>query len=209
MHLTEAALALTEATGEARFAVLSDTLTALFTTRLAKFPEGVLPEFFNDDWSPVAGDQGRWIEPGHQFEWAWILAQHQRLRGGDHTASVQALVRWAERFGVDPVTQVTINGVRDDGVPLDRGTRTWPNTERIKGWLALYELTGADPRPAVAGSARLLLSRMLAGSVSGAWIDAYDKDGRPTVATVPTSTLYHVFLAFAEALRVAPRLVGE
>ena len=209
MHLTEAALALTEATGEARFAALADQLTQLFVTRMARFPEGVLPEFFNDDWSPAPGDRGRWVEPGHQFEWAWILAQHQRLRGADHTASVQALVAFAERFGVDPASQVTINGVRDDGAALDRGTRTWPNTERIKGWLGLYELTGADPKGAVAGSARLLLSRMLGDAPPGAWIDAYDDQGRSTVTSVPTSTLYHVFLAFAETLRLAPRLLAD
>jgi N-acylglucosamine 2-epimerase/mannose-6-phosphate isomerase len=199
MHLAEAALALTEASGEQRFAMLSDRMAELFEKHLLRLPQGFAPEFFNDDWTPASEDRGRWVEPGHLFEWAWILAQHQRLRGIDHTTSVKALVAWAERFGVDPSTQVTMNAIRDDGVPLDRGTRTWPNTERLKGWLGLYELTGADPRAAVTGSARLLLSRML---------DAYDEAGRPAAAMAPTSTLYHLFLAFAEALRLAPQLLA-
>ncbi len=209
MHMTEAALALCEATGEPRFAALADQLAHLFMARLARFPEGVLPEFFDDSWGRAPGDEGRWVEPGHQFEWAWILAQHQKLRGADQTAAITALVARAERYGVDPQTQITFNRVRDDGLVLDQGTRVWPNTERIKGWLGLYEVTGTDPKPAVAGSAKLLLTRMLSDAPDGAWIDAYDAGLCPVVSTVPASTLYHLFLAFSEVLRIAPQVLAD
>jgi hypothetical protein len=39
-------------------------------------------------------------------------------------------------------------------------------------------------------------------------MDAYDEAGRPAAAMAPTSTLYHLFLAFAEALRLAPQLLA-
>jgi N-acylglucosamine 2-epimerase/mannose-6-phosphate isomerase len=203
MHLIEAALVLWEASGEPRFRDLANEISALFQNRICRLPEGVLPEFFDDDWNPVPDDKGRWIEPGHQFEWAWILAQHQRLTGADNTAVVKALVAWAEGYGVDQASQITFNGVRDDGLPLDKGSRTWPNTERIKGWIGLSELTDADPWPAVQGSARVLLDRYLGTAPAAGWIDAFDAEGRPKVEVIPTSTLYHVFLAFAEALRHA------
>lgn len=203
MHLIEAALVLAETSGEARFQALADEIAALFKTRMCRLPMGVLPEFFDDAWRPIEGDKGRWVEPGHQFEWAWILAQHQKLTGADNAAVVQALVESAERHGVDPATQVTFNGVRDDGLVLDKGSRTWPNTERMKGWIGLAEVSGVDPWPAVEGSARVLLQRYLAPAPQGCWIDRYDADGKPMVDVIPTSTLYHVFLAFAEALRFA------
>jgi mannose/cellobiose epimerase-like protein (N-acyl-D-glucosamine 2-epimerase family) len=40
--------------------------------------------------------------------------------------------------------------------------------------------------------------------VPGTWIDHVDADARPRVDKIPASTLYHVFLAFAELMRVAP-----
>lgn len=203
MHLTEAALVLAEATGEARFFELAGTITDLFTHHLCRLPEGVLPEFFTEDWQPVPGDQGRWTEPGHQFEWAWIMAQHQKLTGTDHAATIAALVSRAEQFGVDQASQVTFNGVRDDGLPLDRGSRSWPNTERIKGWIGHAEVNGAEGAAAIAGSTRLLLDRYLDPAPPGCWLDAFDADGRPVVKTITTSTLYHVFLAFAELQRAA------
>ena len=43
----------------------------------------------------------------------------------------------------------------------------------------------------------------LALKPDGTWIDAFDGEGRPVVKSVPASTLYHVFLAFAEVLRTA------
>jgi mannose/cellobiose epimerase-like protein (N-acyl-D-glucosamine 2-epimerase family) len=203
MHTIEAALVLAETSGDARFVALADEIATLFKTKLCRLPEGVLPEFFDDAWRPVDGEKGRWIEPGHQFEWAWILAQHQKLTGADHRPVVEALVTWAEAKGVDPASQVTFNGVRDDGVPVDKGSRGWPNTERIKGWIGLAELTGCDPWPAVQGSAQLLLDRYLKLAPRGCWIDQFDENGVPKSDTIPTSTLYHVFLAFAEALRYA------
>jgi mannose/cellobiose epimerase-like protein (N-acyl-D-glucosamine 2-epimerase family) len=204
MHLIEASLVLGEAARSARFLALANEIADLFRRRFLQMPAGVLPEFYADDLRVTPDDQGRWIEPGHQFEWAWILAQHQKLTGTANRDMVEALVGWAERFGVDQPSQVTFNGVRDDGVPLDRASRTWPNTERIKGWLALHELTGADPWPAVEGSARLLLERYLAVTPPGCWIDAFDAAGAPMAANIPASTFYHVCLAFCEVLRLSP-----
>lgn len=205
MHLTEAALVLAESSGEERFAALANDLARLFRTRICRLPEGRLPEYFDDDWTPTAGEKGRWVEPGHQFEWAWILAEHQRKLGGDNADAVRALVDFAEAKGVDPHTQVTFNRVREDGEPLDRGSRTWPNTERVKGWIGRAELSGASAAAsqAVAGSTRLLFERYLDPAPAGCWFDAFDAGGAPAASTIPTSTLYHVFLAFAEVLRAS------
>jgi mannose/cellobiose epimerase-like protein (N-acyl-D-glucosamine 2-epimerase family) len=204
MHLVEASLAAFEASGDRRFLDRAAEVVGLFRRRF--FDGRTLAEYFTDDWRRLPGPHGRIVEPGHQFEWAWILASYQRLSGANLGAEAAALVEFSERHGVDPVTEVTFNQVRDDGAAIDRGSRTWPNTERIKGHLALFELTGRDPRPAVAGSARLLLDRYLAVTPRGSWIDCFNADGRPMATAAPTSTLYHVFLAFAEILRLEARL---
>lgn len=203
MHLCEASLVLAEEGKSPRFAALADELADLFVKRLVRMPDGVLLEFFDADWNPIAGERGLRVEPGHQFEWAWILAQHQRLSGTDHSPVIEAMVHWAERHGVDPHTQGVFNAVQEDGAPIDRGSRTWPNTERMKGWIGAHEALGLDPWPALEGSAGLLLDRYLSTAPNGMWIDAFDAHGAPIATEIPTSTFYHLFLAFAETLRVA------
>ena len=204
MHLLEASLAAFEACTEARFLNQAHDLVGLF--RGYFFDGRTLGEYFKADWSRADGEAGHIAEPGHQFEWAWILAQYQRLAGIDLIAEADTLVRFAERYGVDAQTQATYDEVRDDGAPLRRSSRTWPNTERIKGHLALFELAGADPRSAVASAARVLLDRYLAVNPRGSWIDQFDARAKPLSKTAPASTLYHVFLAFTETLRLRARL---
>ncbi|HWA00026.1 MAG TPA: AGE family epimerase/isomerase [Caulobacterales bacterium] len=204
MHLLEASLAAFEATHDQRFLDQARELVRLFRMRF--FDGRTLGEYYTTHWRRLSTEQGRVVEPGHQFEWAWILAQYAGLAGDDAAREAQALAEFAERRGVDAETHVTFNAIRDDGVTLDGGSRTWPNTERIKGWLGVFELAGRDPRGEVGSSARLLLDRYLAVEPRGSWMDSFDAQGRPIATAAPTSTLYHVFLAFAEVLRLEPRL---
>jgi mannose/cellobiose epimerase-like protein (N-acyl-D-glucosamine 2-epimerase family) len=202
MHLLEAALAVYEPSGDARFAELARKIVTLFQTRFYDPRSKTLAEYFDDAWRRAPGEAGRLIEPGHQFEWAWILQNARRLLGLDLAPEIRGLVEFAEAYGVDPASAATFNSVRDDGLPLDKGSRTWPNTERIKAAVALFELDGRDPAPVFASSAGLLLQRYLRTATPGLWIDAFDGAGQPVSSTAPASTLYHVFLAFAEMLRI-------
>ena len=203
MHLTEACLAAFEATGEARFSNVAKELIGLFQTRFFDLKSQTLAEYFTDDLSRAPGDEGRIVEPGHQFEWTWILNQGRKLLGIDAAREIRALAVFAERHGVEEANCAAYNQIRDDGSAIDKGSRTWPNTERLKSAIALYELDGIDPSNVVRSSGELLLDRYLAHSPRGTWIDAFDADGKPVVDTIPASTLYHVFLAFAEVLRVS------
>lgn len=206
MHLLEASLAMFEASAEERFLDQADELVGLFRRRL--FDGRTLGEYFNADWARLDGEAGARVEPGHHFEWAWILAQYRRLRGVDVSGEAAALVDFAERFGVDAKTQTVYDEVRADGAPLKRSSRTWPNTERIKGHLGLFELAGRDPRAPVAQASRVLLDRYLALNPRGLWIDQLDADGAPAPGHAPASSFYHLFLAFAEALRLESRLAA-
>lgn len=201
MHLAEAAIAAFEATQDERYIELAGELAALFKAHL--FDGRTLGESFDSSWARRSPDM---LEPGHHFEWAWILAQHARLTGARHEREIEALVAFAERAGVDPVHGAVINAVSEAGAPLKRSARAWPTTERIKGWLALFETTGADPRGPVAAGARILLDRYIAPARAGLWVDALDEAGAPIAAPTPASILYHLFLAFAETLRLEPAL---
>jgi mannose/cellobiose epimerase-like protein (N-acyl-D-glucosamine 2-epimerase family) len=200
MHLTEACLAAFEATGEAQFLDVARELVSLFARRF--FDGATLGERFDDDWARTSAV----LEPGHHFEWVWILAQYQRLSGDDVTALAQAAAAFAERHGVEPESGAVYDAIAADGAPLRRSSRIWTNTERIKAALGLFELTGADPRPVLASSLRLIFQRYFADQIPGLWIDQFDGDGAPIDAPVPASCVYHLFLAFSEVLRLEDRI---
>jgi mannose/cellobiose epimerase-like protein (N-acyl-D-glucosamine 2-epimerase family) len=101
-----------------------------------------------------------------------------------------------------------LNGVRDDGVVIDRGGRTWTTTECIKGWIAASEVCGITGRASVEGCVEALFRTHLEAPVRGCWVELFDPDGRPMMDTVPASTLYHIFLSFSEVLRMWPSKNG-
>ncbi len=208
MHLLEASLVAYEAMGEERFKGLALRLGSLFSEHLYDRERGVLQEFFTDNWGLATGEPGAVIEPGHQFEWVWLLQNCNQLLSQDYAVEMRALFAFAEKFGVDRKTGATYNAVNNQGSILDKGSRTWPNTERIKAAAALYELDGFDPTKIFMQSAGLLLDTHLNCRPEGAWIDSFDSDGKEVSDLVPASTLYHVFLAFAEMMRIG-HLRGE
>lgn len=203
MHLLEASLAAIEAFDESRYVTLAHEISGLFETRFWDAENGVLPEFFDRNWNPAPDAQGGITEPGHQFEWAWILHNGKRLIGRDNAPLVRALCQSAETRGVDPVTGLTLNQLSRTGKVLDGGSRSWPNTERMKAAVALYELDGTDPWQMIATSAEALFTNHLAHKPAGTWIDTFDSMGAPTAKAIPASTLYHLVLAFAEVLRIS------
>jgi len=205
MHLTEACIVAYDATADADYLDEALRIASLFRRRF--FDGETLGEFFSDDWARVPGETGRITEPGHQMEWAWILAALQQRTGEDLSGTIASLIARSEATGVDPASGATFNAVRDDGTILDAGSRTWPNTERLKAAVAAQETLGQDAGASADAAIRILLDRYLAGPIPGGWIDAFDSQGRPLVDVMPTSTLYHVFLAFAEAMRVWPSTV--
>lgn len=209
MHLMEACLAGYTACSEGVFLETAHSLAVLFETRF--FNGATLAEFFDDNWQRLPdGPQGRGIspsgrhiEPGHMLEWAWILGEYARTSGIRQHTNIATLIDWATQHGVDPTTGVTYNAVRDDGTPLDRGSRTWPNTERLKAIVAAHctlQRDFASTRAAASQTVAVLMNRYLATPLRGGWIDHFREDGSIASANMPASTFYHVYLALAEAL---------
>src|SRR6185369_6058486 len=79
MHLLEALLALHVATGEKNWLRRAGTLVDLFKRKFVDPHNGALIEFFAADWLPAQGSLGNLREPGHQFEWVWLLYEYFRL----------------------------------------------------------------------------------------------------------------------------------
>jgi mannose/cellobiose epimerase-like protein (N-acyl-D-glucosamine 2-epimerase family) len=209
MHMLEALLALYESTGAERFAAKALQVAELMRTTFFDAESSTLAEYFDQDWRRQPGLRGRIIEPGHHFEWSWILRHATRLTGTDFADVAHGLFAFAEAHGVDATTGLTLDAVLDDGSPHDRASRSWPQTEALKAHLAEIEFGGRrlDGRPAAIVAN--LLDGYLDKPVAATWIDHFDGQGRPIVDKVPASTLYHVFLAFSELLRLEPTLSAQ
>lgn len=206
MHLFEALVALYETSREPVFRDRALSVGRLFETTFFDPATGTLAEYYDKDWRRAPGQRGRIVEPGHQFEWAWLLHHASTQLGADFRVAARGLFDFAECRGVDPETGMTWDEVLDDGTPLSRGTRSWPQTEAIKAHMARFEFDGALDEARVARIVSNTLDRFLAVEPRGTWIDWFDADGRPKVDKIPASTLYHVFLAFAELLRLEPAI---
>lgn len=210
MHLLEACLAWEAAGGDASWAALSDRIVALALERFIEPQQGCLLEFFTADWSPAEGQNGRRVEPGHQFEWAWLLARHARSR--ETTVGLQA-ARRLYAFGlrgVDTARQVALDVIETDGVIRSRRARLWPQTEWLKAALILAETDDTadrDRRLEDAAAAHRAIGLYLTDN--GLWRDKRLDDGSFLDEPAPASTLYHLMGAWlqlaasAEALGLA------
>jgi mannose-6-phosphate isomerase len=198
MHLLEAALAWTELSQEPGWEALGEEIVALATSRFIDPRLGVLREFFAEDWSPAEGAQGRLVEPGHQFEWAWLLLRwSERKRDASLRAKALRLIEVGEVHGVDRVRGVAIDSLLDDLTPHGLGARLWPQTERIKAAALAARLTGESRYWEMAAAAVAGLEHYLATPVRGLWFDRMTPEGEMVHQPAPATSLYHIVLAIA------------
>ena len=201
MHLLEAVLALWEATGDDRFAASATALTDLFAGHLLG-PRGVVLELFDVDWRPIEASGRNIVEPGHQFEWVWLLRWYQRLSGRSFDGHLQRLLDHALTYGVRVDTGIVIDTVDETGNAVARSRRSWTHAEALKAVAVEHE----HRRPAMASRATALLDEIATTfaphRLDGGWIAHVDQNGTAIVDYMPASTLYHLTGAISEANRV-------
>ena len=206
MHMLEALLALYEASGNEAHLARANTIAELFRKRFFDAHHGALPEYFDKDWRPLPGVEGRIAEPGHQFEWSWLLDRCRKLGGENNSQIAERLRVHAEAYGVDWSTQVTYDEVFVEGMVRARSSRFWPHTERIKANIVRYENT-RDPRAARAAvDAFDMLMTYCNVPVQGLWHDRRRPEGEFVEEAAPASSFYHATLALSELIRVADTL---
>lgn len=203
MHLFEACLAWEAIGGDAVWTSLADEIAQLALDRFVDRETGWLREFFDADWRPMPGVEGRITEPGHHFEWAWLFVRWGLSRRGTDAIDVaRRLAALAEAHGVDARRGVALNALLDDGSIRDGSARLWPQTERIKGHAALA-LASADPATRdrhlrLVAEAVRGLQGYLDVETPGLWRDRMGADGAYRVEPAPASTFYHIVCAVEE-----------
>ena len=81
MHLLEAALAWLTIDPSPIWRNLADEIVALYLDRFIDRNTAALREYFASDWPPIRGTPGEVLEPGHHYEWAFLLAGRAKLAG--------------------------------------------------------------------------------------------------------------------------------
>jgi len=204
MHLFEALLALHDATGDAAHLARGTTLASLFRDKLYDANAGVLTEYFDADWTAMDDAFGRAVEPGHLFEWSWLLHRWNAQGGGDLGAEAERLRAFGEARGVGPGGE-TYDQVLITGEAQRTTSRLWPNTERLKANLAHFERTGDEAAAHAAAQAFDVVMAFCDTPLKGLWRDVRAAGGGFSEEPAPGSTFYHVMLALSELMRVANR----
>lgn len=206
MHLLEAFMAWHAATGSEEALSAAAEIVRLFEDRLFDRATWSLGEYFEQDWSPAAGEKGDWIEAGHHFEWAALLVQFGEAAGRDDLAGyARKLDATACAAGINRRTGLAYGAVTRIGRPIDRVSRSWPQGEAIRAAVALDRCGGGDFAPEAEARVARLFRAHIDPAPRGLWIDRIDERGRAVAEEVPASILYHLLTALTEYLDAAPQ----
>ncbi|MEI5677637.1 MULTISPECIES: mannose-1-phosphate guanylyltransferase/mannose-6-phosphate isomerase [unclassified Mesorhizobium] len=201
MHLLEAFLAWHTATGDRSHLRRAARIIDLFRGHFFDADSWTLGEYFDDEWRPVAGEQGTWTEPGHHFEWASLLVDYAVKSGrNDLTAYARKLYASAIANGLNRSTGLAYGAVSRQGLPLDQVSRSWPQAEAIKAAIALDGGGGPDLKPEVEARVGRLFRWHIDPAPLGLWIDRIDERGRSLATDVPASIFYHLICALMQYL---------
>ncbi|MEG0861559.1 MAG: AGE family epimerase/isomerase [Pseudomonas sp.] len=128
------------------------------------------------------GAVDNWFEPGHQFEWFYLLDSSALLRGSPLHASLDRAFSYAEQCGVKD--QAALAMLSADGQVRDASQRIWAQAEYLRA-LAL--------RPGSAGKVlaqlKVLQQRFLH---DGGWYESRDASGAVNRSDMPSTTPYHL-----------------
>jgi mannose-6-phosphate isomerase len=177
MHLAEAFLATLSVREDiAAQRALVELCTAMHK-RFIDPQQGVLME------KPL-GAVDNWFEPGHQFEWYFLLESSPLLRGSRLHTSLDRAFALTEQQGVDPQTGAVVAMLDLDGYAKDATQRIWAQAEYLRA-LTLRPNSEAS----VLRQLKALQQRFLH---SAGWHECRNENGEVSRKDMPSTTPYHL-----------------
>jgi mannose-6-phosphate isomerase len=199
MHLTEAWLAAREVTQDSAFDSALRKLADAIERTFVHAPTGCIAEL------PLGVDDNR-LEPGHQFEWFWLIRQAGTLLGGSGLDdSLSRAFEFAQQHGVDPVTGGVCASLDEAGRVKDATQRIWAQSEYLR---ALATRNDDAARAVLPGQIERFRERFLHAQ---GWFECKTAAGDVSRADMPSTTPYHLATAYAALpaeVRDAPRSIA-
>jgi mannose/cellobiose epimerase-like protein (N-acyl-D-glucosamine 2-epimerase family) len=185
MHLTEAWLAAAQATGDAAFDTALERLCNAIAHAFVHAPTGCIAEL------PI-GSADNWLEPGHQFEWFWLVRQAgARLKRTGLDESLARAFLFAQQRGVDSGNGSVALALDEQGAMRDATQRIWAQSEYLRA-LAVHpdaNVRAALPRQIARFSERFLRPQ--------GWFECKTVDGDVARDDMPSTTPYHLATTYA------------
>jgi mannose-6-phosphate isomerase len=205
MHLLEAAIHVYQATGSDLSLRFIDQIVGLYRRHFLDASTGSLREFFDGAANPHP-QQGHIREPGHHFEWYWLLQQEPlRQRHPDVAPLAERMLAWGEAFGIDRQFGGIFDQVDGSGGIVTATKRIWPVTEAIKAFAAAY-IAKRQPADLRRVNAMLDLIFDTYRLAQGRWVEWLNRDLTLLHDWMPPTTCYHLYLGLMEAVRLAEGL---
>jgi mannose/cellobiose epimerase-like protein (N-acyl-D-glucosamine 2-epimerase family) len=185
MHLTEAWLVARQATGDAAFDTALEQLCSAVARAFVHAPTGCIAEL------PL-GSADNWLEPGHQFEWFWLIRQAGTLlnQSGLNESLARAFL-FAQQHGVDAVTGGVAAALDEHGAIKDATQRIWAQSEYLR---ALAVHPDANVRAALPRQIERFSERFLRPQ---GWFECKTAAGDVARDDMPSTTPYHLATAYA------------
>lgn len=198
MHLLEGYLAAYQVTHKQNYKREIKNLLDLMTQRFFDETSNSLIEYFNSDWS-TNNEFSMKIEPGHHFEWVWLLHQAAEIFPEESYMEIsEALWEKACQYGFDPLGGIYNQIHADTGSVLDPEKRIWPITEYLKA-ICSHKPLAQTTQERVAKTLEFLFANYL--KKDGSWHEYLDAENKPKTHPLPGTTSYHIFLGLIEVLK--------
>lgn len=192
MHLLEAVLHWEALDPGGPFTPIRDHLLDLFATRFLDPETGILREYLADDLTPLPAPQGTLWEPGHHFEWVWLLDMAERAGARVPQGAAARLMQRGCRDGLHSAAGAVFGELTADGQVTAASSRIWTLTE----WIKAECITPGPDRTTRVEQAWTALQRYLDGLQPGLWHERWDAaSGEFTKEPVPATSLYHISMA--------------
>ncbi len=179
MHLAEAFLATLSVRNDTPVEVALNALCKAMQKHFIDPQHGVMME------KPL-GAVDNWFEPGHQFEWFFLLDSSALLRGSKLHASLTRAFAFTEQLGVNQQTGA-VRAMLDlelDGRPRDETQRIWAQAEYLRALTLCPDSEALIQRQLLALQQRFLHA--------GGWHECLDRDGAVSRQDMPSTTPYHL-----------------
>ncbi|MBC7742150.1 MAG: AGE family epimerase/isomerase, partial [Bdellovibrionaceae bacterium] len=191
MHLFEAALAWVKIDFDPCWRKLSDELYQLCIGKLIDPETGFIAEHLDEHWKPLRENGIFVFEPGHHYEWAWLIMQYQQITGVEVGQQPKKLFDLAERFGLNSEKKLAYDEILSNRSVKKMSSRFWPQCERIKAAMVLGH-------PEVASTAMNALFANYIVPNEGLWRDTLLESGQYESQPAKASSLYHIINAISE-----------